>query len=175
MKCALIIPSWVPAEIFASRTAGSQINYWQPVGTLSVVLPCCSRPGTRSGSSTAPSCPTSRCSTRLRRFQPRFIGLYATTFDGKKRSGRPPTLRAELGREPFICAGGPYPIAVQERCLADAGPSIDAVVTGEGEYTVLEIVERLDAAGTCGASGERSAVLEGSFVVNPPRPLIIDP
>ena len=36
MKCAFIIPAWVPEEIFSSKTASSQINYWQPVGTLSV-------------------------------------------------------------------------------------------------------------------------------------------
>ena len=36
MKCALIIPSWEPEEIFSSKTAGSQINYWQPLGTLYV-------------------------------------------------------------------------------------------------------------------------------------------
>ena len=36
MKCALIIPSWVPEDIFSSKTAGSQINYWQPLGTLYV-------------------------------------------------------------------------------------------------------------------------------------------
>ena len=35
MKCALVIPAWVPEEIFSSKTASSQINYWQPVGTLS--------------------------------------------------------------------------------------------------------------------------------------------
>ncbi len=34
MRCALVIPSWVPEEIFSSKTAGSQINYWQPLGTL---------------------------------------------------------------------------------------------------------------------------------------------
>ncbi|MCK5427025.1 MAG: B12-binding domain-containing radical SAM protein, partial [Thermodesulfovibrionia bacterium] len=36
MKCALIIPSWVPEDIFSTKTAGSQINYWQPLGTLYV-------------------------------------------------------------------------------------------------------------------------------------------
>ena len=46
------------------------------------------------------------------------------------------------GDRAFICAGGPYPIAVQEHCLIDAGESIDAMVTGEGEFTVLETVER---------------------------------
>ena len=36
MKCALVIPAWSPAEIFSIRTAASQINYWQPLGTLYV-------------------------------------------------------------------------------------------------------------------------------------------
>ena len=36
MKCALVIPAWVPEDIFPSRTASSQINYWQPLGTLYV-------------------------------------------------------------------------------------------------------------------------------------------
>ncbi|MEF9427605.1 MAG: cobalamin B12-binding domain-containing protein, partial [Candidatus Mariimomonas ferrooxydans] len=36
MKCALIIPSWVPEDIFSSKTVSSQINYCQPLGTLYV-------------------------------------------------------------------------------------------------------------------------------------------
>jgi radical SAM superfamily enzyme YgiQ (UPF0313 family) len=36
MKCALIIPAWAPEDIFSSKTAGSQINYWQPLGTLNL-------------------------------------------------------------------------------------------------------------------------------------------
>ena len=36
MRCALIIPAWVPEDIFSSKTASSQINYWQPLGTLYV-------------------------------------------------------------------------------------------------------------------------------------------
>ena len=36
MRCALIIPAWVPGDIFPPKTAGSQLNYWQPLGTLYV-------------------------------------------------------------------------------------------------------------------------------------------
>jgi anaerobic magnesium-protoporphyrin IX monomethyl ester cyclase len=36
MKCALIIPPWVPEDIFPAKTAAAQINYWQPLGTLYV-------------------------------------------------------------------------------------------------------------------------------------------
>ena len=34
MRCALIIPAWLPQELFPPETAGSQINYWQPLGIL---------------------------------------------------------------------------------------------------------------------------------------------
>ena len=36
MKCALIIPAWRPEELFSKKTAASQLNYWQPLGTLYV-------------------------------------------------------------------------------------------------------------------------------------------
>ena len=36
MKCVLIHPSWSPEEIFPPGTVSSQINYWQPLGTLYV-------------------------------------------------------------------------------------------------------------------------------------------
>ena len=36
MRCLLIIPAWEPEEIFPTKTAASQINYWQPLGTLYV-------------------------------------------------------------------------------------------------------------------------------------------
>ena len=36
MRIALIIPSWQPEDIFPSKTASVQINYWQPLGTLYV-------------------------------------------------------------------------------------------------------------------------------------------
>ena len=49
-----------------------------------------------------------------------------------------------LNPEIFTCAGGPYPIAMQERCLHDCA-HFDAVGTGEGELTVPEILERLES------------------------------
>lgn len=42
----------------------------------------------------------------------------------------------------FILAGGAHPSALMERTL-DKGRGIDAVVAGEGEMTLLEIVQRL--------------------------------
>ena len=83
-------------------------------------------------------------------------------------------MRAIYGNRVFICAGGPYPIAVQEKCLEDAGECFDAIVTGEGEFTSLEIVERLQAGK--GLEGVMGVVYRegGRIVKNPPRPLIED-
>ncbi len=90
---------------------------------------------------------------------------------GKTDSGRSP---GNVRNQVFICAGGPYPIAVQERSLEDAGESIDAVVTGEGEFTVLETVERLEAGKKF--EGVQGIVWRdhGTIIKNHPRPLIED-
>jgi anaerobic magnesium-protoporphyrin IX monomethyl ester cyclase len=173
MKCVLIIPSWVPEEIFSSRTAGSQINYWQPVGTLSVAA-VLRDAGHEVRFLNGAFLSHEQVMDEVLRFRPDFIGLYTTAFGWDKAKRTAADLRTRYGGDCFICAGGPYPIAVQERCLADAGPDIDAVVTGEGEYTVLEMVGRLQAGrdmqgvlGTVYRAGDR-------IIANPPRPLISD-
>jgi radical SAM superfamily enzyme YgiQ (UPF0313 family) len=63
---------------------------------------------------------------------------------------------------------------MQERCLEDAGECLDAIVTGEGEFTVLEILERLgEGKGLEGVEGTAYRDKTG-IRKNPPRPLIAD-
>lgn len=173
MRCALVIPAWAPEDLFSSKTASSQINYWQPLGTLYVAA-VLKRAGHEVVFLNGAFMSHQALLEEIKKFSPSFIGLYSTTFgwDRAKRTAR--ELKALFGERVFICAGGPYPIAVQEACLADAGESIDAVVTGEGEYTTFELVERLEAGR--GLEGVRGiAFRSGSGIVtNPPRPLITD-
>lgn len=173
MKCALVIPAWVPEEIFSSKTASSQINYWQPVGTLSVAA-VLQRAGHEVRFINGAFLTHERVLAEIRQFEPRFIGIYSTTFGWTKAKKTADDLRKILGKDVFICAGGPYPIAVQERCLVDSGNDIDAIVTGEGEFTVLELVERLmtnrsleGVLGVVYRMGNR-------IMKNPARPLITD-
>ena len=173
MKCALVIPAWVPEEIFSSKTASSQINYWQPVGTLSVAA-VLQRAGHEVRFINGAFLTHERVLAEIRQFEPRFIGIYSTTFGWTKAKKTADDLRKILGKDVFICAGGPYPIAVQERCLVDSGNDIDAIVTGEGEFTVLELVERLmtnrsleGVLGVVYRMGNR-------IIKNPARPLITD-
>ncbi len=173
MKCTLVIPAWVPEEIFSSKTASSQINYWQPVGTLSVAA-VLQRAGHEVRFINGAFLTHERVLAEIRQFEPRFIGIYSTTFGWTKAKKTADDLRKILGKDVFICAGGPYPIAVQERCLVDSGNDIDAIVTGEGEFTVLELVERLmtnrsleGVLGVVYRMGNR-------IMKNPARPLITD-
>ena len=173
MKCALVIPAWVPEEIFSSKTASSQINYWQPVGTLSVAA-VLKKAGHYVRFFNGAFLTNEQILAELEQFQPYFIGIYATTFGWNKAKKTAADLKGIFSGRCFICAGGPYPIAVQERCLDEAGTDIDAVVTGEGEFTVLEIVDRLQTGRSL--EGVLGAVYrEGDrIIVNSPRPLISD-
>jgi anaerobic magnesium-protoporphyrin IX monomethyl ester cyclase len=173
MKCALVIPSWVPDDIFSSKTASSQINYWQPLGTLYVAA-VLQRAGHEVTFLNGAFMEHDELMRRAREFGPSFIGIYSTTFGWNKAKKTASEFRAIYGDSVFICAGGPYPIAVQEKCLEDAGECFDAIVTGEGEFTSLEIIERLEAGKRL--EGVRGVAYRegGKSVKNPPRPLIED-
>lgn len=173
MRAALVIPSWVPEDIFSSKTAGSQINYWQPLGTLYVAA-VLQQAGHEVRFINGAFLSHEQVLAEIRQFAPRFIGLYSTTFGWKKAKKTAADLRALYGQEVFICAGGPYPIAMQEKCLEDGGTVFDAVVSGEGEFTSAEIIERLESGrGLEGVSGV--LYREGEKIMtNPPRPLIDD-
>ncbi|OGW26174.1 MAG: B12-binding domain-containing radical SAM protein [Nitrospirae bacterium GWC2_42_7] len=173
MRCALVIPSWIPEDIFSSKTASSQINYWQPLGTLYVAA-VLQRAGHEVIFLNGAFISHDQILADIKKFNPEFIGLYSTTFGWDKAKKTAADFRRIFGNNAFICAGGPYPIAVHERCLKDAGESLDAIVTGEGEFTSLEIIERLQA--DKGLDGVQGVIYrdKGHICINTPRPLITD-
>ena len=169
MRCLLVIPSWRPEDIFPARTAGSQLNYWQPLGTL-YVASSLRRAGHEVRFANGAFLSHAEILEEVARFRPGLVGIYATAFGWP---GARKTAADVKARHPgaFVCAGGPYPIAAKERCLADAR-GFDAVVTGEGERTVVELAGRLEACrGLDGVQG--LAFRDGDALrVNPPRPLV---
>ena len=171
MKCALIIPAWIPEEIFSSKTAGSQINYWQPLGTLYVASSIL-KAGHDVKFLNGAFMTHSEILQNVSEYKPDFVGLYSTTFGWKKAVQTASDIK-QIFQDVFIAVGGPYPVAMQEKCLEDSA-DIDAVVTGEGELTVVEMLERL-------SHGESLAGVEGvifrdvdRIIKNPQRPLITD-
>jgi anaerobic magnesium-protoporphyrin IX monomethyl ester cyclase len=171
MRCLLVIPSWRPEDIFPAKTAGSQLNYWQPLGTL-YVASSLQRAGHEVRFLNGAFLSQAEILEEVVRFQPRLVGLYATAFGwpGARR-----TAAAVKTRLPgaFVCAGGPYPIAVKERCLAEAeAGAVDAAVTGEGERTMVELAERLEA-GKSLEGVEGLAFRDGARLrLGPPRPFL---
>jgi radical SAM superfamily enzyme YgiQ (UPF0313 family) len=171
MRCALIIPSWVPEEIFSSKTAGSQINYWQPLGTL-YVASCLLKAGHDVRFLNGAFMSHADILKEVSTYRPEFVGIYSTTFGWKKAIQTAGDIKRIL-KDTFIVAGGPYPIAMQERCLSDSR-DFDAVVTGEGEITVVEMLDRVSSGRSL--SGVKGVVFRenGEIIKNPPRPLITD-
>jgi len=173
MKCALIIPAWAPEEIFSSKVAGSQINYWQPIGTLYVAASIM-KAGHEVRFLNGAFMTHTDIIKEVSEFKPDIVGIYSTTFGWKKAVFTASEIRRSgFETRPYIVAGGPYPIAVQEKCLHDS-PDIDAVVTGEGELTMVGIIDRL--SGGLGLDGVEGVVFrkDRAIVTNPPRPLITD-
>jgi radical SAM superfamily enzyme YgiQ (UPF0313 family) len=168
MRCVLIIPAWVPGDIFPSRTAGSQLNYWQPLGTLYVAASL-ERAGHEVRFLDGAFLSHAEILDEVASFRPHWVGIYATTFGWPRAVATAAAVRA---REPaaYVCAGGPYPIAAQARCLEE-GAAFDAAVTGEGERTVVEMLERLSRGR--GLDGVKGVVYRegGAIHANPPRPL----
>jgi len=171
MKCSLIIPAWQPEEIFPTRTAASQINYWQPLGTLSVAASL-RKAGHEVEFLNGAFLAREEIIRAVRRSAPDFIGLYSTTFGWPKAREAAQQLKAVLPHA-FIAVGGPYPIALQEQCLEDC-QWIDAVVTGEGEVSAVALVGKLETGDTL--DGVRGiAYRDGSMIIkNAPQPLIDD-
>ncbi len=173
MKCTLIIPSWVPEEIFSSKVAASQINYWQPLGTLYVAASL-QKAGHEVKFLNGAFMKHAEIMEEISAFSPDIVGIYSTTFGWKKAVHTASEIRTiKLKTRPFLLTGGPYPIAVSGKCLADC-PDFDAVITGEGEITMAEILDRLSRGeGLEGVEGVAFRK-DGDIVENPPRPLIED-
>jgi len=171
MKCALIIPAWAPEDIFSSKTAGSQINYWQPLGTLYVAA-ALQQAGHEVRFYNGAFMGHDEIMRQVQEYQPEFVGLYSTTFGWEKAKMTAAAVKSILA-DVFLAVGGPYPVALQEKCLEDC-LDLDAAVTGEGEITVVEMLQRL-GSGKDLHGVEGVAYRQGHEIKkNPPRPLITD-
>ena len=83
-----------------------------------------------------------RLAEELRRFSPEIVGLSSLTQEANSISEIAAVAKKTPGVN-FIIAGGAHPSAHAQQILKD--PNIDAAVLGEGEETVPELVECLEA------------------------------
>jgi len=141
MKCALIIPAWLPEELFPAKTASSQLNYWQPLGTLYVAASL-KEAGHEVKFFNGAFLRHAEIMSRLEEYSPALVGVYSTTFGWPKALKTAAAIKA-INKKIFICAGGPYPIAVKSSCLQD-NKDIDAVVMGEAEITLPLLAKHIE-------------------------------
>ncbi len=107
------------------------------------------------------------------RARPRVIGL-SVIF--QYRVPEFLALAAELRRvlpAAHITAGGHFPTFAAGYLLRGY-PALDSVVRGEGEYTLLELVRKIDSPAAWSTILGLSFRQGGQVVENPPRPLIAD-
>ena len=172
MKCALIHPAWFPEEIFPAKTAASQINYWQPLGTLYVGAAMLEA-GHEVEFLNGAFMTHEEIIAGIEKMRPKFVGLYSTTF-GFPKAVKTANAIKQLDKRIFTCVGGPYPIAVKGKCLENDGRNIDAVVTTEAESAIVELIARLETGtslnGLAGVDFRRGSEINR----NPPRALCED-
>jgi anaerobic magnesium-protoporphyrin IX monomethyl ester cyclase len=107
------------------------------------------------------------------RMRPRLAGL---SIIFQYRTPEFMALAGELRRvlpEAHLTAGGHFPTFAAAELLRDF-PALDSVVRGEGELTLLELMQRLNDRGAWPAIRGLSFRHDGRIVANPPRPLIAD-
>jgi radical SAM superfamily enzyme YgiQ (UPF0313 family) len=173
VRVALAVPAWTPEEIFSARTAGSQINYWQPLGTLYVAASL-RRSGHEVVFLNGAFMDNEAILEGIRSFSPRAVGLYSTAFGWDKAKSTAASIKG-VNNDIHVFVGGPYPVALKEKCLDDSGAlAIDSVVTGEGELTCVELARRIERSGPL--DGIQGLVWrDGDGIAdNGPRPLIED-
>lgn len=102
---------------------------------------------------------------------PDLLGISVKSIHAKRMAQIVSRLR-DRGFQDHITIGGHFPTFHHREILQDL-PQIDSVVRGEGEYTILELVERLkdnDFSQICGLSYRNGNEIK----INKPRKLIAD-
>lgn len=105
----------------------------------------------------------------LSRFQPQVVGLGLSTVERNEALAWAPVLQKRLGAK--VILGGIDPTFTPELALA---PGVDAVCRGEAEYTLAELVERVEAGEDFADLPGLALAREGQLQQNPVRPLISD-
>jgi radical SAM superfamily enzyme YgiQ (UPF0313 family) len=171
MRVAMVMPSWLPEDIFPTKTARSQVNYWQPLGVLYVSASLL-KEGHEVRFFDGSFLGHQELLGDVRKYGPEMVGIYSNTPLWNKARKTAEDVKA-ISEDIYVVVGGPHPIAKAEEAL-EGCTAVDAAVTGEGEQTIVEVASRVEKGE--GLDGVKGVVYrEGETLRrNPPRPLIQD-
>ena len=168
----VILPSWKPDDIYPSRVARSAVSYQHPLGLLYIAT-CIQAAGHEVRLVDGAFWTHAEIIDQVRRFAPGFVGISANAAMWSKAKKTAAGIKA-IDPSVHVTAAGPYPSAVEEKCLQDC-PSLDSIVIGEGEQTVPEMIDKLiNGCSLAGVAGTAFRSRDGAIVKNEPRPLIED-
>lgn len=107
----------------------------------------------------------------IKDYNPDFVGIYCNTSNFHRVINYAENIK-KISKAP-ICLGGPHPITEPEKVLEN--PFVDLVAMGEGEITIIEILNALKSgADLKGIKGVAYKENSGKIVVNEKRELIHD-
>ncbi|ACL06629.1 Radical SAM domain protein [Desulfatibacillum aliphaticivorans] len=112
-----------------------------------------------------------RLAAEVRRFNPDVIGISALTLDSPDASRSAAVVKSVLPGVPVIL-GGPHASACGKAVLDD--PSLDYAVIGEGEETLVDLMNALDGGGALDAIPGLAFKTPDGPVYNGPRDMIQD-
>lgn len=107
----------------------------------------------------------------VKKYEPDFIGIYCNTSNYHRVINYADNIK-KISAAP-ICLGGPHPIIEPDKVLLN--PSVDLVVMGEGEITLIELLNALNNRKKLDSiKGLAYKDENGKIFVNPARELIQD-
>ena len=172
MKSMVILPSWKPDDIYPSRLAKSAISYQHPLGLLYIAT-CIQEAGHEVQLVDGAFWTHREVMEKVRQFKPGFVGVSANASMWTKAMKTAEDIKA-IDPSIHVTAAGPYPSAVEEKCLQQCS-ALDSLVIGEGEETVPELIAKLEKGESLeGIAGVAFRGDDGTTIKNEPRPLIED-
>ena len=162
MRIALISPKW-----------NKKANDYPPLGLgyLAAVLEHAHHQVQIFDCSLDPNSTPESDVQQVKAFDPHLVGITAMTSVYHSALETATLLKAYLGRP--IVIGGPHATMCPERILTES-PVIDYVVRGEGEETIVELVEALGGDRGPGSVKGLTYRVRGEIVSNADRELIAD-
>jgi len=108
----------------------------------------------------------------VRRLRPDILGIQAFTPNILEAISA--GTKAKEEGIPWVFLGGPHPTLAPEESLTQGTGNIDLLIRGEAEYTVLDLVRRIEQGKTIEDLAGISYQENGRIVHNPAAPLIQD-
>lgn len=109
---------------------------------------------------------------KVRQYRPEVVGFSCYTQDIDNASVAAEAIKADMP-ETFIVVGGYHPSAVPVQTI-EQYPCFDAVVYGEGELSIVELLRVLENGGDLASVKGLCFRSQGTAVANPPRPQVPD-